>query len=288
MKKLLATLVAISMMAISMTACGGSDTSTEDEDTTTTTVAETEADAGDTSDDETDDTSADDSSEEVSEADTEAETQADVLVLPDGVIAEDGDAYIAFGDEQWWLQYDGTDSTPLSYGATVVHIDGEGTYTVGLDASNDDAVYMNGVDSIGGCNFCGVIIQNGEALFPDQSVAITIDKVTIDGVDVELVANNYTNYEDGNLRTNVYNYYVETAPTEDVWTASGSLDNISAQIIPAEAFSSFSTIEITFTISNTGDATASAGDTSEAEADTSEGDVETDAETADDASAEAE
>jgi hypothetical protein len=279
MKKLLATLVAISMMAISMTACGGSDTSTEDEDTTTT-VAETEADAGDTSDGETDDTSADDSSEEVSEA--------DVLVLPDGVKAEDGDAYLAFGDEQWWLQYDGADDKPLSYGATVVHIDGEGTYTVGLDASNDDAVYMNGVDSIGGCSFCGVIIQNGEALFPDQPIAITIDKVTIDGVDVELVANNYTNYEDGNLRANVYNPYVEDIPTEDVWTASGSLDNISPMIVPEEAFSSFSTIEITFTISNTGDATASAGDTSEAEADTSEGDVETDAETADDASAEAE
>lgn len=242
MKKILATLMAISMMAISMTACGG-DSSTTSEDTTTTTTTSAEAE-NDTNEDAT---SSDDTSET---SDTAQETTA--FVLPEGVTAEDGDAYLAFGDAQWWLQYSGEDMQPLSYGATVVHIDGDGTYTVALDANNEDAVSMNGIGTVSGCAFCAVIIKNGEALFPNQATSITIDKITIDGVDVELTSKNYSNYEDGNLRSNIFNSYVSEAPTTDVWTADGSLDGISAQIVPETAFANFSKIEVTFTISGSG------------------------------------
>lgn len=258
MKKKLTILLAISMLATMMTACGGNDTNS-DADTTTTSAEETTAE------------------ETTAAEETEAEetTTAEVLVLPEGTTAEDGDAYLAFGDAQWWLQYGGNDMETLAYGAEVAHIDGDGTYTVSLDASNADAVQMNGLDVINGCSFCAVVIQNGEELFPDQATSITIDSIKIDGVEVEFTKN-YCNYEDGNLRTNIFNSYVPTAPTEDVWTADGDLDGISAQIVPASAFDSFSKIEVTFTISGSGaggssddsDADASAEETDSSSEDT--------------------
>ena len=264
MKKKLTILLAISMLATMMTACGGNDTNS-DADTTTTSAEET--------------TAEETTAAEETEAETEAEetTTAEVLVLPEGTTAEDGDAYLAFGDAQWWLQYGGNDMETLAYGAEVAHIDGDGTYTVSLDASNADAVQMNGLDVINGCSFCAVVIQNGEELFPDQATSITIDSIKIDGVEVEFTKN-YCNYEDGNLRTNIFNSYVPTAPTDDVWTADGDLDGISAQIVPASAFDSFSKIEVTFTISGSGaegssddsDADASAEETDSSSEDTEE------------------
>lgn len=256
MKKKLTILLAISMMTAMMTACGGNDTSEQTDDTTTSAAVDT---AEETTVEET--TVAEDEEEETT-------TQADVLVLPEGTIAEDGDAYLAFGDSQWWLQYGGNDMEPLSYGAEVAHIDGDGTYTVSLDASNADAVEMNGLDVINGCSFCAIVIKNGEELFPDQATSITIDSIKLDGAEVEFTKN-YCNYEDGNLRTNIFNSYVTSAPTEDVWTADGDLEGISAQIVPASTFDSFSKIEVTFTISGSS-AEGGADDDSSADENTEE------------------
>lgn len=251
MKKKLTILLAIAMMSTMITACGAKEDTSSNADNTT--VAEnTQAEETDAEESET---------EAQEEETTEAETEAQVLVLPEGATAEDGDAYLAFGDSQWWLQYGGKDGDNLSYGAEVVHIDGDGTYTVSLDASNPDAVGMNGLDTITGCSFCAVVIQNGEELFPDQATSITIDSIKLDGNEVEFTKN-YCNYEDGNLRTNIFNSYVPTAPTEDVWTADGDLTDISAQIVPASTFDTpFSKIEVTFTISGSGaEGGADAGD----------------------------
>lgn len=258
MKKKLTILLAIAMLSSILTACGGNESTPSTEDTTT--VAE-ETQAEETTQAET---------EAQEEETTQAETEAEVLVLPEGATAEDGDAYLAFGDSQWWLQYGGKDGDNLSYGAEVVHIDGDGTYTVSLDASNPDAVGMNGLDTITGCSFCAIVIQNGEELFPDQATSITIDSIKLDGNEVEFTKN-YCNYEDGNLRTNIFNSYVPTAPTEDVWTADGDLTDISAQIVPASTFdTAFSKIEVTFTISGSGaEGGASADDSADANADDS-------------------
>lgn len=251
MKKKLTILLAIAMMSTMITACGAKEDTSSTADNTT--VAEdTQAEETDAEESET---------EAQKEETTEAETEAQVLVLPEGTTAEDGDAYLAFGDSQWWLQYGGKDGDNLSYGAEAVHIDGDGTYTVSLDASNPDAVGMNGLDTITGCSFCAIVIQNGEELFPDQATSITIDSIKLDGNEVEFTKN-YCNYEDGNLRTNIFNSYVPTAPTEDVWTADGDLTDISAQIVPASTFDTpFSKIEVTFTISGSGaEGGADAGD----------------------------
>lgn len=257
MKKKLTILLAIAMMSTMITACGAKDDNSSTADNTT--VAE---------DTQAEETKAEESETEAQEEETtEAATEAQVLVLPEGATAEDGDAYLAFGDSQWWLQYGGKDGDNLSYGAEVVHIDGDGTYTVSLDASNPDAVGMNGLDTITGCSFCAIVIQNGEELFPDQATSITIDSIKLDGNEVEFTKN-YCNYEDGNLRTNIFNSYVPTAPTEDVWTADGDLTDISAQIVPASTFDTpFSKIEVTFTISgSSAEGDADAGDDAEGDA----------------------
>lgn len=262
MKKRIAMIISIAMISAMLTACGGNDSAGGDNaDTTTSATETTEA--------------VEETTAEVTESEAE-ETTVEAIVLPEGTIAEDGDAYLAFGDSQWWLQYGGNDMEPLSYGAVVAHIDGDGTYTVSLDASNEDAVGMNGLDVINGCAFAGIVIKNGEELFPDQAVSISIDKVVVDGTEVELTAKNYTNYEDGNLRSNIFNSYVTQAPTEDVWTADGSLDGISAQIVPASTFDSFSTIEVTFTISGAGEGSGDAD--ADAEGDTEETSVDDQAE----------
>ncbi|MCD7800284.1 MAG: hypothetical protein LUG94_03630 [Ruminococcus sp.] len=267
MKKKLTILLAIAMMSTMMTACGGNDT-TDDTDTTTTTTTASE------------ETTEEETTEEETEAEAE-ETTAQVLVLPEGTVAEEGDAYLAYGDSQWWLQYGGNDMEPLSYGAVVAHIDGDGTYTVSLDASNADAVEMNGLDVINGCSFCAIVIQNGEELFPDQATSITIDSIKLDDVEVEFTKN-YCNYEDGNLRTNIFNSYVTEAPTEDVWTADGDLTDISAQIVPASTFDSFSKIEVTFTISSSstdnGDADSDSADADSDSVEDSATDEESDVE----------
>lgn len=258
MKKKLTILLAIAMMSTMITACGAKDDTSSTADNTT--VAE---------DTQAEGTEAEESETEAQEEETtEATTEAQVLVLPEGATAEDGDAYLAFGDSQWWLQYGGKDGDNLSYGAEVVHIDGDGTYTVSLDASNPDAVGMNGLDTITGCSFCAIVIQNGEELFPDQATSITIDSIKLDGNEVEFTKN-YCNYEDGNLRTNIFNSYVPTAPTEDVWTADGDLTDISAQIVPASTFDTpFSKIEVTFTISgSSAEGAADASDDADADTD---------------------
>jgi hypothetical protein len=271
MKKKLTILLAIAMMGTMLTACGGGDTDSADTDTADT-QAVTEAEET-----EAEETEAEEEETEAEAEEEEEETEAQVLVLPEGVAAEDGDAYLAYGDAQWWMQYGGSDMDNLSFGAVTAHIDGDGTYTVSLDASNADAVEMNGLDTIGGCSFCAIVIQNGEELFPDQATSITIDSITIDGVEVEFTKN-YCNYEDGNLRTNIFNSYVSEAPTTDVWTADGDLDGISAQIVPASTFDNFSKIEVTFTISGSG----AESDGAEVEADDEvDSDVEADGEDTD-------
>jgi predicted nucleic acid-binding Zn-ribbon protein len=266
MKKKLTILLAIAMMATMMTACGSSDSTTDDTSSADNNTVATEAVTDEDVDTEADTETEADADAEADETEADETEAADVIVLPDGVAAEDGDAYLAYGDAEWWLQYGGNDMDNLSFGAEVVHIDGDGTYTVSLDASNPDAVGMNGLDTITGCSFCAIVIKNGEELFPDQATAITIDSITLDGNEVEFTKN-YCNYEDGNLRTNIFNSYVTQAPTEDVWTADGDLDGISAQIVPASTFdTAFSKIEVTFTISSTG-ATAEDDSDSDAEAD---------------------
>ncbi len=255
MKKYLAALMAMTMMAVAFTACGGDTASDTESETDAAVEATTEAPA-----------------EEVTNAAVEVTTAAPVeLETPVG--AESGQAYLSMADAQWWIQYNGkTDDNGymLAYNAGVVDITGNGQYTVSVTADTNGFRYdttgdPNGEYTPSGCAFSAVIIKDGETLFP--GAIITIDSIVIDGTEVEMVAKNYTNFEDGHVRSNIYNSYV-TTPSGDARSVDGYLFNdydtsspaladaadYSAQIVDPSVYNSWTTIEVNFTVSGLDDA----------------------------------
>ncbi len=299
MKKYLVCLMAAMMMA-SLAACGGNteggsssppapaadnspaaDSSSEAEPETET---ETEAEDADSEAD-------DDSAVEVTAA-----ADADIE-FEDAVVAQDGQAYLAFTDSQVFVQYWGEEgaNNQLAYNAGVVDITGNGTYTVSLDGDTNGFRYDTTGDPNGeyapiGMGFCAVIIKNGEELLPDA--IITIDKITVDGKEVEMTAKNYTSTEDGHIRSNINNPYIDV-PSGDARSTEGYLydedgnpvvddaDEYSPKIIDVDSIGEWKKLEVTFTISGLANDAAPADD-ADADADSAD---DTDADSADDATA---
>ena len=153
-----------------------------------------------------------------------------------------------------WLMWTGGDwSTSYSAGDTynadsmtegivdtVVTIDGEGTYTVGLDFTGT----ANG--SSPNVQFSAIGISNGEALYPGW--CINVQEVKINGEVVDLLGVPYTTSDDSVCtRANMYNEWVTKIP-DDARTIDGDLSNISQ--IPLDrnldCMAAIETIEITF------------------------------------------
>ncbi|MDE5563758.1 MAG: hypothetical protein K2I93_01270, partial [Oscillospiraceae bacterium] len=211
----------------------------------------------------------------------------------DAVDAQSGDAYLAIVDGQWWIQYWGsstTDGYMLSYDAGVASITGDGTYTVSVNADTNGFRYdttgdPNGEYVPGGLSFMAVIIKDGETATPDA--IITVDKVVVDGNEIELKSKNYTNTEDGGVRANLLNTYVST-PSGDARSVEGflfndydasslALDNVdeySAQVVDPADFGSWKKIEVTFTVTGMGGDAAQADDDSNADAGAADADAE--------------
>lgn len=293
MKKYLACLMATLMMSGAMVACGGNsesgstssvapagDSSVDfefDDETATETEAEVEDSDAETADSE----AGDDSAVEATAADVEFE---------DVVDAQPGQAYLAMTDSQVWVQYWGSSTDSgymLAYDAGVADITGNGTYTVSVNADTKGFIYdvtgdVDGEYTPSGIGFAAVIIKDGEKLTPDA--IITIDKITIDGEEVEMTGKNYTSTEDGCIRSNIYNHYIDT-PSGDARSTEGSIydadgnpivddaDEYTPQIIDGSAIGEWKKIEVTFTVSGmANDATPVAGaddDSADADADSS-------------------
>ncbi len=263
MKKYLACLMATMMICGAFTACGGGEETTSSVVEESSSVAEVE------------------SAEDSSAAESAAESKAPVAVesaapaeIEESISAESGDAYLAITDEQWWIQYwgDATDgkSHILSYNAGVCEITGDGQYTVSVTADTNGFRFdatgdVNGEYTPGGLGFAAVIIKDGETTCPDA--IITIDSIVVDGTEIAMTAKNYTNTEEGAIRSNIFNEWV-SSPTSDARCADGflytdydtnapALDNVadfSAQIVDRADFGSWTTIEVNFTISGMGGA----------------------------------
>lgn len=252
MRKYLAALMALTLMCGAFTACGGGETTSETE-APTTEAATTEAAA------------------EVTTAAAEEVTAAPAVEMETPVGAESGQAFLAITDSQWWVQYWGnTDDAGymLAYDAGVADITGDGQYTVSVTADTNGFRYdttgdPNGEYTPGGIGFSAVIIKDGETVCPDA--IITIDSIVIDGTEIEMTAKNYTNTEEGAIRSNIYNSWV-TTPSGDARSAEGylfndfdntspALDNAadySAMIVDPASFNSWTTIEVNFTVSGMG------------------------------------
>lgn len=261
-KKFFAALCASAVVLTACTACGGESSSTssvadKDESSAaegTTTTAETAA--------------------VVTTASTEPVTYEEAIE------AESGDAYLAVTDSGWWAQYWGkTDSIAnglnLCYDAGVVHIDGDGQYKVSVTNDTKGARFdgtgdANGELVVSGIGFCGLIIKDGETVCPDA--VITIDSIVVDGDEIELTATNYTCFEEGAVRSNLYNEWV---------SADNCPEGTSAQIFDRDKIGAWSTIEVNFTISGLGEGDGGSEDENtddESSADESSDDESSDAE----------
>ncbi len=240
-KKFFAALCASAMALAACTACGGdssvADTESSAEETTTTAATAAVV--------------------------TTAATEP--VEFEDAIEAGSGDAYLALTDSGWWAQYWGNtepiaNGLNLCYDAGVVHIDGDGQYTVSVTCDTKGARFdgtgdANGELVVSGVGFSGVIIKDGETVCPDA--VITVDSIVIDGEEIELTGTNYTCFEEGAVRTNLYNEWVSDANCPEGTTA---------QIFDRDKIGAWSTVEVNFTISGLGEGSGSSeGETTDAE-----------------------
>ncbi len=275
MKKYLACLMAATLMCGAFTACGGNEeTSSKEEESKVESVESKEESAAE--------------SAEESKAPVEVTTAAAVEV-EDAVTAESGQAYLAITDSQWWIQYWGSAEDAgymLSYNAGVADITGDGQYTVSVTADTngfrlDTTGAADDQYTPSGLGFAAVIIKDGETVCPNA--IITIDSIVIDGTEIAMTAKNYTNTEEGAIRSNIYNSWV-TTPSGDARCADGylfndfdsaspALDNAaeySAMVVDPASFNAWTTVEVNFTVSGMDGAAAEGGEGAESAAEGAE------------------
>jgi hypothetical protein len=246
-KKLIAAMLASAAALAACTACSGSSGA---QDSAQSSAAETSAAETTTA----------------ATAATVATQTTEPIQFEKAVVQQPGEAALYITDEQVYVQYWGKDTDLLTYDAGVAKIDGNGQYTVSVNVGTKGAQYdiSQGQTTEGyvcnGVGFMGIIIKDGETLMPNA--IITVDKITVDGKEVSLIAKNYTSTEDGHIRTNINNPYIQN-PSGDARSTEGSLytDNdtskpaladaadYSPHIINKDDFKTWSKIEVTFTVS---------------------------------------
>ncbi len=183
----------------------------------------------------------------------------------------DGEAYIMFSDPNWdSCQYWGEDDV-YAPKATNAVINGNGTYTVSVDAfqsvENEDTGEVEDVEGTTGLSFAAIGVTNGEKFLPTgetdedgnptyYQITMTVDKVVVDGVECTLNGTPYTSSDDGVVtRVNLYNAWVSDLP-DDARTVEGTKTDgtIAADAAPAaldltEFEDGWTTMEVTFTVS---------------------------------------
>lgn len=227
-KKLLASAFAAMMMLSVCTACDSS--SSEPETTTTTTTTTTTA-------------------------ATVATQATEPPKIEDAIEAKAGDAILYMVDAGWYVTYDGTKNTKMTYGAGVAPITGNGDYTVSVSSDTNGCRYdctsdVNGELVTGGIDFAAVKVFEGTTLYPNM--CIEIKEIRIDGKAIELKAKNYTSSDDGKeMRANIYNKWVPALP-DDARDPEGNhvtdFNTYNPIIVNADDFKSWKTIEVDFTV----------------------------------------
>ena len=219
-------------------------------------------------------------------ADASAETTetaaAEPVEFEEAVEAGSGDAILYIGDDEWYVQYSGSKDDLLTYDAGIAHIDGDGDYAVSVNVGTKGAQFdiTGDPDSdykCSGIDFAAVKVIDGTKLFPDMSIEIR--EIRVDGKPIEMTAKNYTSSDDGiEMRANIYNHVISNFP-EDAHNAEGAITGefgeYSPMIINPDDFASWTTVEVDFTVTGTGNGAPAEG---EASAETSAAD-ETAAET---------
>ena len=141
-------------------------------------------------------------------------------------------AYLMYADAAWGYQYWGGDA-PEGVTASNAVVDGQGTYTVGLEFAEEAP----------GLAFTAVGIVTGEKTFNGYFIDITDIKVNGESIEI---GTGYTSSDDGICsRENIYNEWVAELPS-DARRADGNLEGASPVIVDKEAFASVKTVEVTF------------------------------------------
>ena len=186
--------------------------------------------------------------------------------LEETVEAQPGDAFLAVTDANSFLQYWGEKTDILSYSAVTVPVKQDGSYTVSVTADTRAARYdatgnPEGELTASGLSFLSVMIRDGETLCPDA--VITVDRISVDGRNLDTTAENFTVAEAGNLRADIWNPYLESIPADAVcekgaFFVKGDInqpafdagEDYSAQIIRAGRIKEWKTITVQFTVSD--------------------------------------
>lgn len=152
-------------------------------------------------------------------------------------------AWIMYNSRDWSIAYSSGDTykpddKAAGLVATDAVIDGEGTYTIGLDFTGTEAGFANGTA------FSAIGISNAEVLYPN--CVIDIKEVLVNGKAYELTAKPYTTSDNGICtRMNLYNEWVSTLP-ESARTADGNTTDAAATVVNNEDLTHIETLEITF------------------------------------------
>lgn len=199
---------------------------------------------------------------------SESSEPVDITGVDLGQISEagSGDAFLAVVDNDWKVQFLGTDGegtkSALSYNAGIAHITGNGDYTVSVNADSNGFRYaMTGDPNTpytpSGLKFLYVNINDGETKFP--GAVITVRSVRVDGNEIALSAKPYTSSEDKvDTRATLYNEY-STSPTKDARCSEGSLwkedgspadyaSDYAAVAVNTDDFGSWTSLEVDFTV----------------------------------------
>ena len=141
-------------------------------------------------------------------------------------------AYLMYADSAWGYQYWGGEA-PEGVTATTAVVDGQGTYTVGLEFAEEAP----------GLAFTAVGIVTGEKTFNGYFIDIT--DIKVNGESIEIGAG-YTSSDDGiTTRENIYNEWVAELPS-DARRADGVLEGASPIIVNKDDFAAVKTVEVTF------------------------------------------
>ncbi len=254
-KKILAFLLASAVVCSVSTACGNSESSSSESESSAT----EESSEAETS-------SAEESSEAEESSTEESAMQVQTGDFEEAVVPQAGEAYLSMSDGQWWLQYQGSDNDYLCYDAGVVPITGNGDYTVSVTCDTNAIRYdttgdINGELIANGTSFMAVQIMDGATATPNAVIEVTAVKV--DGTEIPLTKKSFTNTEEteingekhNNIRSNIFNEWVpDSSLPSDARSAEGNIADLanasdySATILDPSAIGDWTTIEVDFTI----------------------------------------
>lgn len=186
---------------------------------------------------------------------------------------EQGVFIIGVADNDWKVSFWGKESDAEGLTSALqqtAKLDGNGTYTVSIDLSagytvdgwvDEDTGDLLELTTGNGIAVLGVQIY-GE--YPTLGVDVTSLKV--DGTEIAITGNSFTNDEDNGRRTNLYNQWASfDASKEDIVTKDAA--NASAAIIDPGDIGEWSKLEITFEVYGLEDAAPAATEAAPAETD---------------------